>query len=1195
MPEQPDAGMKEIKTSVIVGVGGAGKEVLMRLRRIIVENYGALSKLPVVQFLHLDTHKDLSWKGSNTVLGEDITLRGEERIELSERIYESVGSNTDAVRSDPRIQAWLYPEFKITRNFAEGAGGVRACGRLAFHYSVDAFREQLKLAALRASVQESREHVRKSLALSASPELNVHIACSLLGGTASGCFLDVCYNALDELEASAFHPIIHVYLIIGGDAMSDINKANCYGALKELEYFASSDIDESLHPFEVDYPAGTRISRRGAPFKCYLVNWWNAAGCKFKGEQVQESVARNLFFEIAPGLRMKKDEKRVDMMGTGGDRVLDRKLGRYQGFFTFGLSVLEFPAIRIRDMLADELASYSTQKWLFEKAQDVQNISGMITAMLKEQTLQEKELINYLLMVGGEDRRTTMNHELGKQMAEIDRLIDAAVFDGIAIKNLADAHIRTNVHYVTFDFDPKQCGLAVIEIQGNKRRKAEQAAQAFEQRVATMVGNSYEGPGNSLKLVNGLIDSLKVLSETMVRQLKSYEDRCRVKHDRIGERYRKFETDLSPKFKDEMKHHNRRLHDEVMKLYLSDALVREAYRFGRQLLSEDVEADGKTELCLISRLESLKSRIITYIERLRKISTELEATRADKESSVLNEPIATGLSLDRERLESVKRDILVNIDQKALKLLTGVQNELGEKDWAGNPITPLPIFKAITETFGLAERAIIALSQAECDGTRRYSIARELSRATDVGEIVRSSMDQANCLLNLSNIREDQTIDHNPKWNHWKWVATVNREVDPTVEDVLRVVRSETSMPPYQRVEVLSDAYQIVFAEEKNIFPLRSIEILSDYQKSYTRLTSGGKTIPRQTDKRIAFRDLLPAPTELADIQRRSERAHLLGRIFGFLEKAAYVETEYEAIFLTYRDSKSGQLSHTSIASDWPDVDEVLTVRQVEKSVEHVNRIEQTPLEILESLLKAIGNGAQSRSDRERVWSRLASYLSEVMKNFEGGERHPEFQRQQSIVQEFCITYRIEMRPIDRTAGIPLRPSEVVLASRSATVPLNVQQRFRQKAQQVLTNGNTLTEELRQKLLAVAKAISLPEDEALSILAELTQSEEGVQRCVNKYRELFDSLVSLGELTIADREHLKQRQAELGLTQEQVQQIEFPQTSRLYLACYSAFAAVGEVTAEDREDLRRVQAALGLTDQQVALIEEAPESSRAGA
>jgi hypothetical protein len=55
-----------INRTICIGLGGTGRDVLMRIRRLIVDQYKDLSNLPVVSFVHIDTDKEATQSVSGT-------------------------------------------------------------------------------------------------------------------------------------------------------------------------------------------------------------------------------------------------------------------------------------------------------------------------------------------------------------------------------------------------------------------------------------------------------------------------------------------------------------------------------------------------------------------------------------------------------------------------------------------------------------------------------------------------------------------------------------------------------------------------------------------------------------------------------------------------------------------------------------------------------------------------------------------------------------------------------------------------------------------------------------------------------------------------------------------------------------------------------------------------------------------------
>jgi len=46
---------QELMPTIIIGLGGTGKEVLLRIRRQFVEKYGSINEFPIISYLYIDT------------------------------------------------------------------------------------------------------------------------------------------------------------------------------------------------------------------------------------------------------------------------------------------------------------------------------------------------------------------------------------------------------------------------------------------------------------------------------------------------------------------------------------------------------------------------------------------------------------------------------------------------------------------------------------------------------------------------------------------------------------------------------------------------------------------------------------------------------------------------------------------------------------------------------------------------------------------------------------------------------------------------------------------------------------------------------------------------------------------------------------------------------------------------------------
>ena len=50
-PQAEDGRLRGISRSLIIGVGGTGHQIMLDIRKRLVDKYGALDKLPIVTFL----------------------------------------------------------------------------------------------------------------------------------------------------------------------------------------------------------------------------------------------------------------------------------------------------------------------------------------------------------------------------------------------------------------------------------------------------------------------------------------------------------------------------------------------------------------------------------------------------------------------------------------------------------------------------------------------------------------------------------------------------------------------------------------------------------------------------------------------------------------------------------------------------------------------------------------------------------------------------------------------------------------------------------------------------------------------------------------------------------------------------------------------------------------------------------------
>lgn len=244
----------KLRPTLYIGVGGTGMEVMMRVRRRILNaSWGSdnvrlenLSQFPIAQFIHFDLDQG-AVIDSGRAQTEDLQYNLV-KFNDDEKIVESFDiekySRDDASLSRyPHIQNWLPLTPKKIRELgidpAKGAGQIRSVSRLYFFDKYPKTRDKIrsKLNTLKAGL--SRDDILKKLNLQLdTSKFRIVVMGSIAGGTGSGSFLDMGWLskwvASNEVEAADVE--LMMFLPTGySNANKSRTEANAYAALMEVE------------------------------------------------------------------------------------------------------------------------------------------------------------------------------------------------------------------------------------------------------------------------------------------------------------------------------------------------------------------------------------------------------------------------------------------------------------------------------------------------------------------------------------------------------------------------------------------------------------------------------------------------------------------------------------------------------------------------------------------------------------------------------------------------------------------------------------------------------------------------------------------------------------------------------------------------------------------------------------------------
>ncbi len=326
--------------TLVIGLGGTGNEVARMLKARFAERYPGQETL--IRYLIIDTDRK-SFRDGFWDREEQVLLR----LSLMPRHLLAAFYNNehaDWLPQEPRIN----PDHFV--NQESGAGLIRPIGRLYVQDQVAQVRDRLEKA--RSSLCDLMERKRTGTILGTG-DFQVYLVSSLAGGTGAGAFLDVAALVREMFEENCFITgMFTLYSCYAEALRGDVDqarrsKANCYAALKELEFFMQEKDESQPHLYGIKFWDGSRINLYKRLFSaCYLVENTNDSGTRLHSlAQVYQLCAQQLFHEIGSPLgedyRSKINNLSFFQSGLSGEEWRD--WGRKRRFSSFGNVSLVYP------------------------------------------------------------------------------------------------------------------------------------------------------------------------------------------------------------------------------------------------------------------------------------------------------------------------------------------------------------------------------------------------------------------------------------------------------------------------------------------------------------------------------------------------------------------------------------------------------------------------------------------------------------------------------------------------------------------------------------------------------------------------------------------------------------------------------------------------------------------------------------
>lgn len=394
-PKKTEEESKPVRPTLVIGLGGTGKEILLRFRRLLVERYGSLDPLPFVRFLHLDTDSTSNAKEQYDLKADDDPLFPKVRFSPAERVDLTVeggtGKYVENINTYPHIKRWFQTDGKIAKlgNLGEGAGQVRSASRLGFYHAPNFSNLSSHLDRAQSALKDAANLDRaRELGFELDPEtINVFVAASLAGGTGAGVFIDMGFllqKYFPNADRVALLMLPNFFRDYAGGGRA---RANGYAALTELNHYAFGS------GFEANWDGANAERIPPPPYTTtYLIDSTNEAdlmiGSSGKEYDTYRMCAEFLFhdFSISSFAGLKR-AIRINLvnfnMNVYTHNFLNEALSGTSGtarnvvgdtfptrFGSFGLSTLSFPTDRVHNACASRLARTILESWEREQVED---------------------------------------------------------------------------------------------------------------------------------------------------------------------------------------------------------------------------------------------------------------------------------------------------------------------------------------------------------------------------------------------------------------------------------------------------------------------------------------------------------------------------------------------------------------------------------------------------------------------------------------------------------------------------------------------------------------------------------------------------------------------------------------------------------------------------------------------------------
>jgi hypothetical protein len=890
-----------IRPTLILGLGGFGGEVLLKIRRRFYEQHGSLDEFPIVAYRWLDT--DGKRPESLGEIPDAIKLSDTERINLSISDPSSITANLKEPSHD-HIAPWWYPGLSSLSAMNEGVSKIRVYGRLAFFHHYNLIRSAVVDAQTKIRDPLTQEAMMKSrvlrqLGLSAQVDFNsptnVILISTISGGTGSGMLLDLTFMIKELLGEGNISSCAYLVFPEVNDEDDHQGRANGYAFLKELNHY-----QYGVTHYQAEWSRGQRVKVPTPPLDhCYLFDQLGAEKNQCMTEATQELLAEAIFLDFRQGeFSDHKRSIRVNLkqyMSKTFDYEHPRFKQKFiQRYGSLGLSSLQIPHARIINACSAKLAAAVIQDWLEKPGLSdgpPTSRDGLLKALGLFESEQNHDILYSLLDPSGKadpetGRTRGLMHELEQWGHSLLSQFDQQDYRRQRL-TLRDWLYQA---YQQKERELQQGQGLPPSMQSN----LQSLTNTLELRLQQLINRTLEQAG--LKAVESQLTSL---SSAMQQQVKRFEAHS----NELQEHTRQRQNDFHKRLTELSRQQHRRNWDGRTKIvlrYLTErflqsligdsgypgllrcqlqtTLLRAGVEVSKNvltLLQGQARADGQRNGGLQVQVQILDRELRLLQEDLVIDSLAVEAASLDPYTTSLYQ--AGDLEskyfpafVNADTIVNVSKQTLQNLERSLLSLSNDFSNHGRAFCKKALFTASRPVFNGIRTDFHLLKTLFQNFDQTtRLDYLRRAFQGSEFwAKASDAHGTFRLASEQVHLMVGLPG---------------------VSPAMDPTERSQIESYSTQLKQLMLRELKAdlnffdVPDGSQLLIYQEVAGFPLNYLQRLSELRDSYLqKYTSGDPLHTTCHDKQFA--DLMILAPEEREALEEAYECFVLGCIFDLIE-----------------------------------------------------------------------------------------------------------------------------------------------------------------------------------------------------------------------------------------------------------------------------------------------------------------------